>query len=135
MRYRYWVYRTKDVPKVGLPEELEHFDDLGEATECAKKMATNRGEICVLDSETEKIVLVVSQHQALRDSVVIGVNQFSPRVITLIGDLRYQGNHYRLTKDVAAHQIDHTNQLLIANLREQMRTELVEHALKEAGET
>ena len=73
--------------------------------------------------------------QELRDTVVIGINQFTPGVITLIGDLRYQGHHYRVTRDVSAAQVDLSVALPIAELKEAMRAELAEHALKEAGET
>lgn len=73
--------------------------------------------------------------QALRDAVVIGVNQFTPGVITLIGDLRYRDNHYRVTKDVAVVQVDRSVALPVAEAREAIRTELAEHALKEADAT
>jgi len=71
--------------------------------------------------------------QELRDAVVIGVNQFAPKTITLIGDLHYGNNHYRLTRDVSVTELVSAQEVIVPALREQMRTELAEHALKEAG--
>jgi len=68
--------------------------------------------------------------QKLRNAVVIGVNQFAPNTVTLIGDLRYQSHHYRLTKTMSTTGPEFEQ----GELCEAIRTELAEHALKEAGE-